>query len=68
MINTGKEIRRLRLSKNMTQIDLAESTGLQRSYISHIERNIKHPSFATLKKIADALDMELKIEFVKKIK
>jgi len=24
MINTGKEIRRLRLSKNMTQIDLAE--------------------------------------------
>lgn len=52
----------------MTQKQLAEKTGIYQSDISKIERGIGNPSLSTLRRIADGVGMELKIEFVSKMK
>ena len=49
----GKRIKTLRESKNMTQEDLAEKTGLSNNYISNIECARSKPSIATLIKICN---------------
>ena len=52
-----------RQTKNITQKQLAELSGVNRADISKIERGNANPSVKTLKKIASALDMTVKIEF-----
>ncbi len=51
----GHRIRTLRKLQKMSQADLAEYTGLSVPYISHIETGIKHVSFESIVKIADAM-------------
>lgn len=48
----------------MTQKDLAEKTGIYQADISKIERGLGNPSLLTLKRLADGLNMDLKIDFV----
>ncbi len=48
----------------MTQKQLSEITGIYQSDISKIERGIANPSLLTLKRLAEGMGMELKIEFV----
>ncbi len=55
-----------RIAGNLTQKELAARTGIDQSDISKIERGVRNPTVRLLKKIADALDMELRIEFVPK--
>ena len=55
---------RARELKLMTQKELSKITGIYQSDISKIERGIANPSVATLKRIADGMNMELKIEFI----
>lgn len=51
-----------RQSKGMKQSDLADKTGLPQSQISKFESgNTKDPSFATVLKISNALDLPLEI-------
>jgi len=52
----------------MTQSCLAEETGIYQSDISKIERGLANPSLLTLQRLADGMDMEIRIEFVPKIK
>lgn len=51
---------------HLTQKQLAEKTGIYQADISKIERGIGNPSLSTLKRLADGLGMELKIDFVVK--
>ncbi len=56
-----KNIKRLRLEKNLTQQYLADKTDISREYICDIEnesRN-KHLSTAKLGRIAEALNVEI---------
>lgn len=55
-----------REKKNITQKELSERTGIYQAEISKLERGIGNPSVQTLKRIADGLDMDLKIEFIPK--
>ncbi len=55
----GKKIARLRQIKGLTQEDLAETTGLDRSYLSHIERGVANPSLSTLLRISAALGVSI---------
>ena len=48
----------------LTQKQLSEKTGIYQSDISKLERGNANPSISTLKRLADAMDMTLKIEFV----
>lgn len=53
----GIRIRNARESKNLTQEQLAEMTGLSNNYISNIERNRSIPSLETLVKICNVLEV-----------
>lgn len=49
----------------MTQKQLSESTGIYQADISKIERGLANPSLSTLKRLADGMGLELRIEFKK---
>lgn len=54
----GIVVRDLRLQKNISQVKLAELGDFERTYISDLERGLKHPSLHTVIKIGIALDVE----------
>ena len=56
----GKNLRKLRKEKDITQEALADKTGLSIESISNIERGIFGPKFDTLEKIAKALKVKVK--------
>ena len=51
-------IRRLRLEKNLSQEELAQLAGLDRTYISIIERGARNISLKTLAKVLCALNID----------
>lgn len=53
-----------RTAQNLTQKDLAEKTGINQANISKLENGNMNPSLKLLKRIADGLGMNLRIEFV----
>lgn len=55
-----------RKSKKMTQKELAERTGIDQSDISKIETGSANPALSTLKRLAEGMDMILKLEFIPK--
>ncbi len=57
-----------RLAKNLAQKELAERTGINQADISKIENGTRNPSLQLLQRIAEGMDMVLKIEFVPKQK
>lgn len=56
----------IRENCNMTQKQLAEKTGIYQADISKIERGLGNPSLATIKRLAEGLGMEVRIDFVAK--
>jgi XRE family transcriptional regulator of biofilm formation len=58
----GNNISALRKLKGFTLSKLSERTGISKSYLSNIERNLKqNPSIHVMEKIASVLDVDLKI-------
>ena len=55
-----------RTAQNLTQKDLADKTGINQANISKLENGNMNPSLKLLKRIADGLGMNLRIEFVPK--
>lgn len=55
-----------RISENLTQKELSERTGITQADISRIENGTRNPSLAMLKRLAEGLGMQLKLEFVRK--
>ena len=55
-----------RNSGNLTQKKLSDLTGIDQADISKIENGNANPSIKTLTRIASAMNMNLKIEFVPK--
>ncbi len=55
----GRRIRALRLSRGCTQQILADQAELTRESISAIENGRFDPTFSTLKRVAQALDLKL---------
>jgi transcriptional regulator with XRE-family HTH domain len=55
----GDALRQLRSQRGFSQEGLAHRAGLDRTYVSGIERGERNPSLANLLKIAAALDVEL---------
>ena len=55
-----------RKEQNLTQADLAMRTGINQGDISRLERGNRNPSLNMLKKLADGLNMSLRIEFTPK--
>lgn len=55
-----------RTAQNLTQKDLADKTGINQANISKLENGNMNPSLKLLKRLADGLGMNLRIEFVPK--
>lgn len=55
-----------RISQNLTQKELAERTGINQADISKLENGTRNPSVNLLKRLAEGMDMILKIEFIPK--
>jgi transcriptional regulator with XRE-family HTH domain len=55
-VRFGKRLRKLRVKQNWAQIDLAEKLGIDRSYISDMERGKKNVCLPTLENLAQALN------------
>lgn len=55
-----------RASQNLTQKELARRTGINQADISKLENGTRNPSLNLLKRLADGMDMILKIEFIPK--
>lgn len=51
----GQALREARKSKGISQEDLAEKSGLDRSFISLVERGIQIPNIVVLLKLAEVL-------------
>ena len=49
---------------SMTQEQLAQVTGINQANISRLENGTANPSLRTLKRLAEGMGMELKLEFV----
>jgi XRE family transcriptional regulator of biofilm formation len=57
----GNNIAALRKVRGFTLCKLSERTGISKSYLSNIERNLKqNPSIHIMEKIASVLDVDLK--------
>jgi transcriptional regulator with XRE-family HTH domain len=51
----GSRIREVRKQRNLTQVMLAESSGIPQSHMSSIERGAMLPNLVTLGRLATAL-------------
>ncbi len=51
----GLNLRRFREARGWSQEELADITGLHRTYISGIERGIRNPTLMIIEQIATAL-------------
>ena len=55
--SVGKNIRKYRIEKKMTQDELSEKAGVTRTYMGMLERGEKIPSFETFVKILNILEV-----------
>jgi transcriptional regulator with XRE-family HTH domain len=60
-MNIGSIITKLRRERQITQTQLARSSGITQTYLSQIENNQKEPAIPTLKSIAENLSIPLPI-------
>ncbi len=59
-------IRRIRTEKNFSQEELALKSGLDRTYISGVERGVRNITLKSLSKILIALDIDT-LKFTKEL-
>lgn len=55
----GANVRRLRLAIELSQEALADAAGIDRTYMSGIERGRRNPSLLVMQRLADALGVEV---------
>lgn len=54
----SKNLKKYRIAANLSQEELAFRSGLHRTYISAIERNLRNISINNIEKIANALNIK----------
>lgn len=55
----GTNVRRLRLEKGMSQEEFGFAAGIDRTYVSGVERGLRNPSLVLAEKFAKGLNVEL---------
>ena len=60
LIKFGKEIKKYRIDKDISQETLAEKADLHVTFLSRIENGKANISLSSVKKLADALQINIK--------
>lgn len=55
----GKNLKRIRTEKGITQGDIVRALGISRSFVSNIENGKTNPTLSTISKIASALGVTI---------
>ena len=55
----GENLRKLRLKKNMSQVDLANALNVDRAYISNVENGKQNLTLSTMEKVAKVLGVSV---------
>ncbi len=58
-VQLGKRIAYLRKKKNLSQLDLALISDINKNYISDLERGRRNPSLMILSRISNALNIDM---------
>ena len=64
-IRLGRKVRKLRMQRGWTQVEMAEKLGLDRSYLADVERGKRNISVLNLELIAQGLGLSLSQLFSK---
>lgn len=59
MSNIGKTIRTMRMSRGMSQADLANRIGKKRSAVGNYENGTREPDLDTIEALADAFNVSM---------
>lgn len=59
----GNELKKIRKGKQMTLQALSDESGLSISFLSQVERGLRTLTFTSLKKISDALEVNINFFF-----
>lgn len=51
----GKNLKRIRTEKGISQVEIAKSLGVSRGFVSNLENGKTNPTLATIAKLADAI-------------
>ena len=57
LVRYGKRLRKARLDKGLTQLELADKAGVSVNHYAQIERGEKNPSVTTLTNIVEVLGL-----------
>ena len=60
----ARNLRRLRVGKNLSQEILAVDAKIDRTYVSRVERGLENPTVAILERLAHALNTDITEFFV----
>jgi len=58
----ARNLRRLRVDRNLSQEALAADAGIDRTYVSRLERGLENPTVVILEQLAEALGARI-VEF-----
>ncbi|WP_261458807.1 helix-turn-helix domain-containing protein [Serratia fonticola] len=58
-IKFGQRVRELRKERGWSQEEFADKCGLDRTYVSGIERGVRNPTLAIIGTIANSFSIEL---------
>jgi len=54
----GRNLKRVRLLKGLTQEELAERSGFSQQYISGVEQGIRNPTIVTIYELSSSLGVQ----------
>ena len=63
-VNITRAILNARINAGMTQMELSKKSGISQADISRLEKGTRNPSLNLLKRLAEAMDSTLNIEFI----
>ena len=63
-VNITRAILDARINAGMTQMELSQKSGISQADISRLEKGTKNPSLNLLKRLAEAMDSTLSIEYI----
>jgi len=55
----GENLKKFRIQKNITQTEIANTLGVDRSFVSNIENGKTNPTLSTIASLAKSLDITI---------